>query len=731
MTISKKTFKNIFEKIKLFKDIKPDVLYEVLNNCEIKKVSKNEYIFKQHDASDELYILLKGRAIAIVEGKDTDTQNLGNIKEWDTIGELGFFTKTPRKWGVKATIDAELLVITDAEFSKLKDLNATHKPLNKKTFKYIFENINLFKNIKPGPLYQILDDCEIKKISKEEFLFKQNDPPNELYILLKGHMVAILQKEDGNLQNVGAIKEGETIGEMGFLTQTPRKLSIKAITDAEVLIIKDAEFSKLQNLNPHFAFLLLPNVIDRAQDIINIVEKDPTTHTKITFVLSEKNNSIYSEFLKKISNLQDKKNVIIDQKTLEDIGQKDGTEGILHLIDNLEKTVDNIMFLVDEDYIKENNIILHTASTLVILSAGTDNRNLSTYLQSIIKDDELINLHNHKIEKILVLLWEENETIYGTSNWLERYHFDLYFHIRNTEADLQRLKRYWIGKAVGVVLSGGFSLCWAHLGFLRYLEEQNIPIDFIAGTSSGSGVGALRLICKNLSITEEYMHEMSSAVKETASITSATFPFVAFFDGIKATNSIKKVFDNHNIEDLDIPYFAIGYNLNTEEEVFFNKGSLWKAIRSSSSPPMLLPGVVRDGDIIIDGGLINNLPTDHMRTIFGKKAIIIASDLGINTQDFTEYHFPPAISTLDYIRNKLNSDKKKYVIPPFFRNFIKAMMAGSKTRYLENIAIANYFINPDLKEFAILEFRKDKIDQLIKLGYEEAKKKLVNIKKDL
>ena len=393
-------------------------------------------------------------------------------------------------------------------------------------------------------------------------------------------------------------------------------------------------------------------------------------------------------------------------------------------MNSLGRNYEQIFILTNEKILKKRHIVFRKADSIVLLADANQSPSYSKAVLELVCNNTLHSLYEQKIKIILVLNWMKySKAIHATSAWIKDYNIDNVFHIQNMQRDTERVVRFLTGNAIGVVLSGGFSLAWAQAGFLKYIEEKNIPIDFIAGTSSGAGVAASYLLSDNVDDLIENMMVISDAVDKTASLKSATWPVVALFDGKKATESVKKVFGRKHIEDLPIPYLAVSSNLNKESEILHRKGLIWKAVRCSSSAPVLLPPFIEKGDIIVDGGLLNNLPCDHVRSILGESATIIAFDLGLQNEDNHHYYFPPQLATADFIKNKLSS-KRRYDTPPFFKTVMRSMMLGSTAKQHQNIKISDYYIAPDLSKFAMLEFNPEKIKQLIKIGYKEAKKVL-------
>jgi len=208
---------------------------------------------------------------------------------------------------------------------------------------------------------------------------------------------------------------------------------------------------------------------------------------------------------------------------------------------------------------------------------------------------------------------------------------------------------------VGLVLSGGGAKGLAHIGVIRALEENNIPIDYVAGTSMGAIVGGLYAIgyspdqmeemvtssdfkrWANGEIAEEYVYyfkenEISPSffnfkVEMKDSVPKAKFPsslvpthvmdlqMMKFFSSASASA-------NYNFDNLFVPYRCIGTDITNNKEVVFSEGNLALAIRASMTFPFYYKPIKKDSIIYFDGGIKNNFPSDVMMEDFNPDFII-------------------------------------------------------------------------------------------------------------
>lgn len=188
-------------------------------------------------------------------------------------------------------------------------------------------------------------------------------------------------------------------------------------------------------------------------------------------------------------------------------------------------------------------------------------------------------------------------------------------HVRDgSVADIDRVVRMVTGRAYGVVLSGGGARGFAHLGVLRALEEAGHPIDVIGGTSIGAVAGALLAVGYE---HEERVEILSRALKRRRSVFPLTLPVLSIASDHKVEALLEDFCGGLSIEDLWVGFFCVSANLTRAETVVHEAGPLAAALRATFSLPGVLPPVVKDGDLLIDGGVMNNLPVDVMRRAVG------------------------------------------------------------------------------------------------------------------
>ncbi|MEN8139421.1 MAG: patatin-like phospholipase family protein [Bacteroidota bacterium] len=175
-------------------------------------------------------------------------------------------------------------------------------------------------------------------------------------------------------------------------------------------------------------------------------------------------------------------------------------------------------------------------------------------------------------------------------------------------------------KKVSLVLSGGGARGIAHIGVIEELERQGFEIESISGTSMGALVGGMYATGK----IQEYKDWISTLDKyEVFKLVDFTLSSQGFIKGNKVFDKMREFIPDVNIEDLNIDYTATATDLLRSEEVVFKRGSLYEAIRASISIPSVFTPIVSGDTLLVDGGVINNLPIEHVKNSGNNLLIVV------------------------------------------------------------------------------------------------------------
>jgi NTE family protein len=189
-------------------------------------------------------------------------------------------------------------------------------------------------------------------------------------------------------------------------------------------------------------------------------------------------------------------------------------------------------------------------------------------------------------------------------------------------------KDAWEMKAgrLGLALGSGSARGLAHIGVLKVLDREGLPIDVIAGTSIGAVIGGAYAA----GVTPQEMERIALSVdiRRLISLADITRPTTALVNGKRVEEFIRDVVDGKTFADTRIPFSCVAVDVAGEQEVVLHEGDLASAIRASASTPVIFAPVKREGRLLVDGGVLNSVPVDVARDM-GADIVVAVTNLGI------------------------------------------------------------------------------------------------------
>lgn len=179
---------------------------------------------------------------------------------------------------------------------------------------------------------------------------------------------------------------------------------------------------------------------------------------------------------------------------------------------------------------------------------------------------------------------------------------------------------------VALVLGAGASRGFAHIGVLKILEANQVPVHFIVGTSAGSLVGSMYAYGFNA-----FQLQSLSFPVEKADIIDLTVPDNGFIKGEKLEAYVNHMLKDTPIEKLRIPFYAVAADIQTGEEVVFVSGNTGMAVRASCSIPGIFQPVKIGSRIYVDGGIVSPVAVDYARKKGADLVIAVDISMGIES----------------------------------------------------------------------------------------------------
>jgi len=589
----------------------------------------------------------------------------------------------------------------------------------KTDFLAILKACDIFSSLDDAQLTKLLKKFKIVHLKKSKILFHQGSFSNSLYLVVQGKLVVFLKQKNNEKKILNMINPGETVGEVGALSNEPRTATVKALENSILLKLSSDEFNELTHQYPFVMQKTLGNLMKRSRNLIQLVSNKESLRKHVVILAANKKCILQSLSEKLFTMAYHVDDIVMLSDFSTGIQQTDEVQLKAHIsLSEAKNKV--ILYILKSTKTMLAQLAFENVDTIYVVGEGYSDAHIESSVMKQLKSNK--SYLQTRIE--LILLYEnEMQRPQNTSRWLDLTKFDLHHHVRiNQDKDWQRILRFIRGQAIGVVLGGGGLRCWAQLGAIRALIKSGIPIDIIGGTSAGAIVAGHYSLHETNKDSIKGLQELSDATRKAVRLYNLTWPAVSIFNSKDYTHKLYELFGGQHIEDLWITCFCITTNLSNFSQMVYRRGRLWKTIRSSSSVPGIFPPVVIKGRLHTDGGILNNLPVDVMRKFIGAKGTVVAVELTHMNEDSTEYYFPPILTFWQTVLAKLHIKYKNYRFPHFVDTFLKSLLAGASAKQFENSVAADLLISPDLSKFGILNVKKSQEAALIKIGYDSALK---------
>jgi len=381
-----------------------------------------------------------------------------------------------------------------------------------------------------------------------------------------------------------------------------------------------------------------------------------------------------------------------------------GDYQVSELLHSLERDTDNLVLETESAPTAWSRRALEWADRiLVVVRSNSDPADLR-------KVAELIDHAPPLTDRILICLGN-GQTPTGTAALLDATQCKSALHLSELKGDsAARVARVATGNARGLVLSGGGARGFAHLGVFRALKEMGVEVDVFGGSSIGAPLAA--------AMADGYPpDELDDLVSRLfANVLDYTVPVAAFTAGRGITRAADEVFGDRDIEDLRLPFFGVSTNLTEADVHVHSRGSVVHAIRASCAVPGFMPPVPHNGDLLIDGGVTNNLPVDIMRGMV-PRGEVIAVDVVPARGPEARAGYGLWVSGLHLLRDRLRGRR---LVPPMSMTLLRSLTVGSGRRHKE-MGLAN--LTDHLMELdidAVPMFAFDRVTDIARKGYDEA-----------
>ncbi|KAK3828550.1 MAG: hypothetical protein J3Q66DRAFT_376564 [Benniella sp.] len=628
---------------------------------------------------------------------------------------------------------------------------------------------------------------EWMQVSASQVLHRQGDDCNSIYIVLNGRLRTIIEKEPGKIEILSEYSQGESVGEMEVLMGTPFPSTLHAIRDTEVARMPRTLFNALALRHPEITIRISRLVAQRASDAIGnrtnpraigVTPDSAINNSNLrTIGIMPVSSSVaivdFADRLKAALVSIGSTCTLLNQSTvMNQLGKHAFTKiGKLKLdnwLTEQEEMSQIVLYLADGGLTSPwTQTCVRQADCILLIGHGDEDPAIGDYERLLVSmkttaRKELVLLHgnrhcapgstaawlksrvwvhaHHHVQMPLTgptMLREtaRKKTIMNLRDHLEKFYISKRHStvqkspaFNGTRSDFARLARRLTGRTVGLVLGGGGARGISHIGVIKALEEAGIPVDIVGGTSIGAFIGGLYAReSDNVAIFGRAKMFAGRMAAKWRMVADFTYPVTSWTTGHAFNRGIWKCFSDTQIQDFWLPYYCNTTNITFSRMEIHQAGYAWRYVRASMSLSGFLPPLCDNGHMLVDGGYMDNLPVDFMKSLGANT--IFAVDVG-SDDDTSLHHFGDSLSGWLVLLNRWNPFSTVYRNIPNLADLQSRLAYVSSVKQLEAAKATPgiFYLKPPVQEFGTLEFGR--FLEICDVGYQYGKSMLKTWKKE-
>ncbi len=545
-------------------------------------------------------------------------------------------------------------------------------------------------------------------------LFEPGEAADWLYILVSGR-VRVRQPEDSGMAAEAEVTRGQVVGELEVLTGDPRSSSAHAARDSELIALPREGVLELARRHPEVMLRINRELAGRVG--ARRRRTDRAVSLTVALVALDPGVPLHSvaetlrEALGGIGGVAHLFSREVQGRFPEAWDRRDEDDAeLLAWLSEEESRHRFVLYEADPDPTRWTERCIRQADRVLLVASAASHpgpRQIEAHLS-----DRAVRPATD------LLLLQDGKAAPPRLPWLSERQVRIHECLRpGDEAGFDRLARRLSGTAVGLVLGGGGGRGCAHLGILLAMQERGLPVDVVGGTSIGALVGGGAALGRD---AYQIRAQLLSTARSRRTYIDPTLPFSAFLAGGKLSRVLMEQFGSHRIEDLPLPYFCVSSNLTRADQVVHERGELWRAVRASAAIPGVFPPMLdEEGQLLVDGGLLNGLPVDVMRAR-EDVGTVIGVNVSLARAAMRDFNFGESISGWRALRDRVLRRTQGMQAPTLIDLIMRSteLRTASGFQAEEARRLADVLIEPPVAGIPTLDFRR--IDDLMALGHQEA-----------
>lgn len=698
-------------------DISSSSIAELITDAPSTNLAVGDVLVEQGDAADAVYLIRAGSLIAYNRTPHGPVE-VGRVATGQFVGEITVIAGGRRTATLVAAEPTEVTVIERAAFERwlvatpeLADSVSAQARERIDRGQVAAMVTDLLGAAESSVVQDIVERVLWRRLEAGELLFEQGDASDAAYFIVGGRVVVSVADGD-RMVPVVELGRGEVVGELGLLDDAPRSATVRAVRDTTLAVFPTATFEELVTRSPGM-------MLHVARGILTRLHRTPRRRiglaTSVTVVVTAPVDArpVVAGLVREVARFGTVKHLssggVDDYLNRPGISQAaSDTASVPRLAEFMHEADvgnDYVIMQADSALTTWTRRVLRQADRVVVVSSACPDPEEQQLISAVF--DTVADLPH--VSRMVAVLHPPGTRPHGTAELVRRLHADQVVHLRDGDADdLSRLGRLASGNGVGLVLSGGGARGLAHLGVHRVLREAGIPIDAVAGCSMGAPLAGGMALGYTGDVLER------EAADQFRKLLDYTIPVVSLVRGRRISATIDATFAEWDIEDMWLPFYCVSTNLTQARLEVHRRGSAAHAIRASVAIPGILPPVPSDGDLLVDGGVLNNLPFEEMRSD-GTIDTVIAVDVAPRSGPRARVDFGSSVSGWKALGAALRPGRSPY--PSASAVLMRSMLTGSviTQRAAMGDGAVDLLIELDLPGVGLFEF--DRLTSIAANGY--------------
>ena len=536
-------------------------------------------------------------------------------------------------------------------------------------------------------------------------LFHAGETADSIYFVMSGSLGAFRSRRDGHSEFLGHIRAGEPVGEMALFQgdvdengdgkpdNAPHTSSVYALRDSEILQISRAGFDRLTEAEPEVLSAMIRLILSRVKEGTGRVRRTAPKVFSLFAASPTIDLQLRAEYLQTSLRKLGLKARIVDER--------EGDDKPSSFFDTLEAEHDVVILIASIGDSAWYRLASRQADRIWVVARADARPSFPLF------PEDTSPAQSMKLVDVVLVHHGGERQVSKPSDWIKACDAARVFHwTSQDDLSCDRLARVMSGRSVGVVFSGGGARAYAHIGVVRALRDLGIPIDFAGGASMGAVVAG----CVAMGWDDQEIDwRIRKSFVESNPLGDWNIPVVGMVRGKRVNHRLAEHFGDAEIGDLDIPFFAVSTNLTDGAYRVHRNGALRHALRASISLPGILPPVIDSGDVLVDGAVLNNFPTDVMREF--QRGFVVGCDVARAPEglDASEFVDPPG-----FFRWVLNNGFSS--APPIAGLLMRSATVSVNPN--SGRELADILVLPELQDIELRDWKA--YDQAVEAGYAAA-----------